>query len=115
MDKYYPVVVQTIPGSDYTLYAYFSDGAITLYDIKPLIEKGGVFGILRDKSFFSLRLTVLNGTVAWDVSGDYDPTKCIDIDPFEVYGAQRVGDPLADKEECAEPSPSYCVIHRQFE
>ena len=105
-DKYYPVVVQAIAGPDYTVYAYFSDGAIKRFDAKSLIEKGGVFSILKDKAFFSERLTVLNDTIAWDVSGDFDPTKCIDIDPFVVYEGINVSDPLDDgrgyPELCAE-------------
>ncbi|MDR2703745.1 MAG: DUF2442 domain-containing protein, partial [Cellulomonadaceae bacterium] len=45
------------------------------------IEKGGVFTQLRDEKIFFDRITVLNGTVAWDISGDRDPSKCVDIDP----------------------------------
>lgn len=101
-DKYYPVVVQAIAGPNYTVYAYFSDGTIKRYDMKPLIRKGGVFEVLKDKAFFSNRLTVLNSTIAWDVSGNYDPTKCIDIDPFEVYDGHNISDPLEYPEVCAE-------------
>ena len=99
---YLPVVIKAVAGPDYTVYAYFSDGKIKRYDMKPLIEEGGVFTVLKDKAFFSERLTVLNDTVAWDVSGDFDPTKCIDIDPFTVYAGQDVSDPLEYPELCAE-------------
>ena len=104
-EKYYPVVVQALVGPDYTVYAYFSDGSIKKFDMKPVLAKGGVFEPLKDKSFFASRLTVLNDTIAWDMSGDYDPTKCIDIDPFAVYEGQSVSDPLAKDgypEQCAE-------------
>ena len=110
-EKYFPVVVQAIAGNDYQIYAYFSDGNIRKFDMSPLIEKGGVFSVLKDKSFFSGKLTVLNDTVAWDVSGNHDPTDCIDIDPFVLYEAERVEDPLQDKqysEICAEKAPEYC-------
>ena len=93
-DKYYPVVVQAVAGADKTVYAYFSDGHIRLFDMKPLIAGGGVFSRLNDPDFFAGALTVLNGTVAWDLSGCYDPTNCIDIDPFEVYSAPSADDPL---------------------
>ena len=106
-DKYYPRVVQTIAGPNYTVYAYFSDGAIRRFDMKPLIGKGGVFDCLKDKTFFASRLTVLNDTVAWDVSGRYDPSDCIDIDPFVLYEAEIVEDPLLGGEECAEPNVPY--------
>lgn len=93
---YFPVVVQAVAGPDKTVYAYFSDGRITQFDMKENIAAGGVFGRLSDSSFFEAALTVLNDTVAWDVSGHYDPATCIDIDPFVVYEAKRVSDPLED-------------------
>ena len=93
-NQYFPTVVQAIPGTDKTVYAYFSDGQIRHFDMKPEIARGGVFAPLMDDTFFSERLTVLNGTVAWDVSGCYDPRTCIDVDPFAVYSAAAVSDPL---------------------
>lgn len=56
--------------------------------MKESIAGGGVFERLADDSFFEEALTVLNDTVAWDVSGHYDPITCIDIDPF-VAGRQK--------------------------
>ena len=92
--QYFPVVVQAVAGPDRTVYAYFSDGQIKQYDMAPAIKRGGVFAALADDAFFSERLTVMNDTIAWDTSGCYDPAKCIDIDPFEVYEAASVTDPL---------------------
>ena len=56
-----------------------------LYNVKPLIDGGGVFESLRNKQTFKDTLTVLNGTIAWDLEGTRDESKCIDIDPFDVY------------------------------
>lgn len=95
---YFPVVVQAIPGENKTVYAYFSDGSIKRYDMSKAIAKGGVFSLLKDNDFFQERLTVLNNTVAWDISGNLDPTDCIDIDPFAVYSAPTVQDPLKNTE-----------------
>ena len=95
-DQYYPVVVQALAGEDSTIYVYFTDGSIHLYDMKPLIARGGVFARLRDEKFFKEGLTVMNSTAAWDLSGHYDPTDCIDIDPFELYEAEVVEDPLRE-------------------
>ena len=92
--EYFPEVVQAVAGPDKTVYVYFSDGRITQVDMKPSIVSGGVFESLAADEFFSGSLTVLNGTVAWDVTGTFDPTKCIDIDPFVAYSAPRVKDPL---------------------
>ena len=93
--EYFPVVVQAVAGTGRTVYAYFSDGQVKQYDMAPAIARGGVFAPLADEAFFTERLTVLNDTIAWDLSGHYDPTDCIDIDPFEVYAAASVADPLA--------------------
>ena len=94
--QYFPVVVQAVAGPDRTVYAYFSDGKIKQYDMSPAIARGGVFAPLSDEDFFVGRLTVMNDTVAWDTSGRHDPRECIDIDPFEVYSAASVPDPLED-------------------
>jgi len=95
MEKtYYPIVVQAVSGEEYTIYAYFTDGSIHLFDMKPLIEQGGVFEKVREADFFKEKLTVLNDTIAWDLSGHYDPRFCIDIDPFTVYESPVVADPL---------------------
>ncbi len=94
MESYYPTVIQAVPGEGRKVYAYFTDGSIKLYDMQPHIDKGGVFAPLADEVFFTERLTVLNDTIAWDISGNYDPTTCIDIDPFTVYQAPAVSDPL---------------------
>lgn len=95
--EYLPHVVQAVAGDDYTVYAYFSDGSVRRADIKPLIEKGGVFSRLSDKDFFTDRLTVMNGAVAWDVTGNRDEAACIDLDPWNMYEtSELVDDPLAE-------------------
>ena len=96
--EYYPVVVQALAGENKTIYSYFSDGHITRYDVKPLIRRGGVFRDLENESFFRGRLTVMNGTAAWDCSGKHDPTDCIDLDPYTLYEAESVADPLKEAE-----------------
>lgn len=96
--EYLPRVVQTVVGDDYTVYAYYSDGSVRLADIKPLIERGGVFSQLADPDYFANRLTVMNGAVAWDVTGNRDETACIDLDPWNMYETSEcVADPLAEE------------------
>ncbi len=94
MDNVFPAVVQALAGENFTVYAYMLDGTVRLFDVKPLIEKGGVFALLLDETFFRERLTVLNDTVAWDVDGNMNPTECIDIDPFTIAECPVVADPL---------------------
>lgn len=94
----YPIVLQAVPGPDFTVYAYFNDGTVRLADIKPCIREGGVFSVLADEKFFRERLTVMNQAVAWDVAGNWDNTKCIDLDPLEMYRTSPVvPDPLERK------------------
>ena len=93
---YYPTVIQVIPTKNRCIAVYFSDGHIKEFDMNPLIEKGGVFEKLKDDEFFSKRLTVMNGTAAWDLSGEHDPTNCIEIDPYTLYKARDIADPLED-------------------
>ena len=45
--EYMPKVLQAVAGEDFTLYLYFSDGSVRLYDAKPLLERGGVFEPMR--------------------------------------------------------------------
>ena len=87
-------VLQVYPTENYKIYLYFSDGKIKLYDASPLIDKG-VFTKLKDKNFYFNRCTILNKTLAWDVSGNYNPLECIDLDPNVLYEESiEVDDPL---------------------
>lgn len=92
-----PKVIQAVVGADYTVYAYFHDGTVRLFDASPLVKKGGVFLPLRDREFFCTRLTVLNDTVAWDIDGTRNPGTCVDLDPYEIYETcPVVDDPLRE-------------------
>jgi len=93
-----PAVLQAVPGEDFTVYAYCNDGAVRLVDIKPLIARGGVFTSLADQDFFRERLTILNDTVAWDMTGDRDVTACVDLDADQIFAeAPIVTDPLESR------------------
>lgn len=92
-----PQVVQALAGEDFTVYIYFLDGTIRLLDAKPLLKRGGVFSPLRDETMFRNSLTVMNGTVAWDLEGTRNASVCIDLDPCELYdNCPSVIDPLQE-------------------
>lgn len=78
-------VVQVHPVRDFKVYVYFDDGTIKLYEVQPLIAKGGIFQQISAEIDFMEKCTVLNGTLAWDLSGRFDPSQCIDIDPETIY------------------------------
>ncbi len=82
--EYMPEVVQVYPTDDYEVYVYFDDGSIKLYDARELVTKG-IFTKIKDINIFKEKCTVLNGTLAWDIDGNYNESTCLDIDPFEIY------------------------------
>lgn len=89
----FPKVVQVHPTDDYKVYIYFVDGKIKLFDANELVEKG-IFKQLRDKDKFKEACTVINNTLAWDLSGKRDPHECLDLDPVELYeNCPEVKDP----------------------
>ncbi len=94
MNDYFPTVVQVIPQTDYTVYVYFDDGKIVLYDLSEKIDKE-IFRSLREVNTFINACTVMNGTLAWDIAGNRDKTKCIDIDVFSLYELPPIEEKIA--------------------
>ena len=89
---FFPEIFQAVAGEDYTVYAYVNDGSIRKVDMKPFLEKEGVFSPLKNREIFEKTLTVIGNTVAWDLTGDRDEYKCIDLDPFFVFESPIVSD-----------------------
>ena len=44
-----------------------------------------VFEVLKDKNVFINTCTILNDTLAWEIQGNRDTMKCIDIDLDTFY------------------------------
>ena len=86
-------IVQVIPNEDYTVYVYFEDGKIVCYDAKTLLKKK-VFEPLKDINFFMNACTILNGTLAWDVTGTRDCISIACLVIIFVYGIIMKGSPL---------------------
>ncbi len=74
-----------------------NDGYVHFFDVKPLLEQGTVFEPLMEIETFKNKITVMNETVAWDLKGDRDTTRCIDLDPYVLFKSPIVKDPLEDK------------------
>jgi hypothetical protein len=91
--EYFPEVIQVIPTNEYKVYVYFDDGSIKLFDASELVDKG-IFQQIKDKDTFINKCTILNGTLCWDIGGNYDETECLDIDPFELYDCDEVEEPI---------------------
>ena len=87
-------VIQVVPTHDFKVVVYFDDGKIKLYDMSPFLNKG-VFAKISDIKIFMEICTVMNHTLAWDISRKFDPTQCIDIDPETIYiNGVDIVDPL---------------------
>ncbi len=97
--RYYPRVLQAMAGDGYEVYAYLSDGSVRLLNMREAVMKKPVFSPLKDYAVFTGALTIMNETVAWDISGTRDSSKCIDIDPFWVYSCPQVKDPLQEAKD----------------
>ena len=61
----------------------------------------------------------MNDTVAWDLSGCFDSSECIDIDPFTIAECEVVSDPLnavkkvqfpINETACNRPFTTYCKL-----
>ncbi len=89
-----PEIIQVVPNENYTVIVYFDDGKIVLYDVAPLLEKE-IFRPLIDKNIFINACTIMNDTLAWDLEGNRNASKCIDIDPDTLYALQAIEDRIA--------------------
>ena len=90
----FPKVVQVIPMENYSVYVYFEDGKIVCYDMIQMIEKE-VFRPLKDITVFKEACTVMNDTLAWDIGGNRDNTKCLNIDPDTLYDLPMEAEKIA--------------------
>lgn len=89
-----PKIIQVVPTEEHTVYVYFEDGKIVCYDVKPLLDKE-MFTALKEIELFMESCTIVNDTLAWDVFGNRDNTKCIDIDPETLYELDAVKENIA--------------------
>lgn len=75
--------------SDYTLVLSFDNGERRLYDVKPLIERGGLATCLKDTSRFARARLDENGSIAWDIDPTVDSSvvweNVIDLCPDNCY------------------------------
>jgi len=94
-DVFMPEVLQAVAGEYPILYVYMNDGSVRRVDMRPEIERGGVFSPLADPQVFRSALTVINQTAAWDFTGKRDPADVLDLDPCSLFDAPLAEDPLA--------------------
>jgi hypothetical protein len=73
------------PNRNMTVTVWFDDGKIKTFNAEPLAQRGGVYAKLYDEEFFVNRCVILNKTLAWDLSGSFDPDNCIDVCSDLIY------------------------------
>lgn len=87
--KLNPRVKRVYPEAEYHLRLTFSNGEERIYDVRPLLEQGGVFTELRDESAFR-SVHVWHGTVQWAGGQDICPdTLYEDSVPLQQVGMVR--------------------------
>lgn len=74
-------IVQVVPRVDYKVFVCYENNIIRLFDANILL---GAYPILKDIDFFINRCTLMNDTLAWDISGNMDDSQCIDIAPESI-------------------------------
>ena len=80
-----PKLFQVFPVDGYRVYLYYDNGEIKIYDCGWILNEDGVFRHIQDISKFKELCTIMNGTLAFDISFSRDPCNCIDICPDTVY------------------------------
>ena len=73
---------------------FFDDGKIVDYDATNDL-KAEIMAPMRDIENFKNACTVMNGTLAWDISGKWDEADCVDIDPFTLYELEEINGMIA--------------------
>ena len=80
-----PYLFQVIPTNDYHVYLYYDNGEIKLYDCSWVLTRRGIFEKIHAIDDFKRLCTIMNRTLAFDISEKRDTYNCIDIDPDTVY------------------------------
>jgi len=87
-------ICMALPAKGRKVDCYFTTGHVRRFDMAPLLKPdcGPVFRPLRDRKTFLSAMTVMNGTLAFDVAGGRNEYKCVDIDPETIFQEGEVLD-----------------------
>lgn len=75
------------PATGQKVDCYFTTGHVRRFDMAPFLgpDCGPVFRPLRDRKTFLAAMTVMNGTLAFDIAGGRDERTCVDIDAETIF------------------------------
>lgn len=65
-------IVSVKPNEDFTLFLTFDNGERRILDVKPVLDKGGVFTPFRDYNNFKRVYLDDAGCVSWDIDPEVD-------------------------------------------
>ncbi len=80
-----PTLFQVVPKDDYKVYLYYDNGEIKLYDCSFILENKKIYKKILNIYDFKRLCTILNKTLAFDISEEFDPCNCIDFCPDIIY------------------------------
>ncbi|MDR2571592.1 MAG: DUF2442 domain-containing protein [Oscillospiraceae bacterium] len=80
-----PKLYQVLPTENHMVYLFYDNGEVKLYDCRWVLEESGIFAKIHDITIFKELCTIMNGTLAFDISYTRDPYSCIDICPDTIY------------------------------
>lgn len=82
-------ILSVTPNTDFTLSLVFDNGEKRVFDVKPILEKGGIFTTFRDYNNFSRVYLDDCNTVSWDIDPNVDSNVVwnnkVDISPDSCY------------------------------
>lgn len=80
-----PRLYQVLPMDDYSVYLYYDNGEIRLYDCKWILNENNQFDKIKNIKDFKRLCTIMNKTLCFDISEKRDTFNCIDICPDTIY------------------------------
>ncbi len=80
-----PILYQVVPTDDFKVYLYYDNGEIKLYDCNFIFDNPKIYQRLLDNVDFKNLCTIMNRTLAFDISKKRDPYNCIDFCPDTIY------------------------------
>jgi hypothetical protein len=85
--EFIPHVVEAQYVKDYKIKIKFNDGSLKVVDLRPYLEKGGIFEPLRDEEFFKRFFIDLN-TLCWPNGADIAPERLYEIGNLTERGKE---------------------------
>jgi hypothetical protein len=80
-----PKLYQVVPFDDFSVVLFYDNGEIKKYDCSWVLKEDGIFNNIHSATDFKSKCCIMNNTLAFDIAGNFDTTKCIDICPDTLY------------------------------